>query len=111
MESFISKSLIELRKSKHLTQTQFGKLLGMSRSKVSSWEIGRRDISVSDAVIICDYFDISLDCFLNPNNISCKKVIDVLENYINNKEVSYQEKHEIFKKIEDALEKDSICLS
>ncbi len=111
MEVLISKSIMNLRKSKKLTQTEFGKLLGMSRSKVSSWEIGRRDISVTDAIIICNYFDISLDCFLNSKKISCKKVIDVLENCVNSEEISQQEKNDMFEKIENILEENSLCLT
>lgn len=103
MEKFISKSLIQLRKSKKYTQTQFGRALGMSRSKVSSWEVGRRDISVADAVIICDYFQISLDSLLNPGKITGRKVISLVEGFIRNENVSEKEKGETLKLIEEAF--------
>ena len=105
MERFISKSLINLRKSKKLTQTQFGKMLGMSRSKVSSWEVGRRDLSVSDAIIISEYFNMSLDVLLNPRKITSEKIINCLEYYINYAEVPISEKQEVFAKIEEIFEK------
>lgn len=49
-----------LRKSRHITQEQLGKAVGVSMQAVSRWECGGApDISVLP--LIADYFDISLD--------------------------------------------------
>ena len=44
-----------LRKDRNLSQAQLGKALGVSRSKISSWEMGRRELSVKDAVKVANY--------------------------------------------------------
>lgn len=54
------------RKSKQLSQRALGKALGISRSKVSNWEIGRRDLTVGEAVEVANFFEISLEELVNP---------------------------------------------
>lgn len=103
MNKGISTTLKELRESKNLTQIAFGKELGMSRSKISSWETGRRDLSIYDAIAICDFYDISLDGLLNPNNISEKKLIDFSENYIKKYGISLEEKQKRIKQINESF--------
>lgn len=104
MERFISKELMNLRKSQKLTQSEFGKLLGMSRSKVSSWEIGRRDISIADAIILSDYFEISLDCLLNPEKVNTKKVVNIIKQCVKNFENMDNERLELFRAMKEILE-------
>lgn len=99
MEKYISKALIKLRKSKKLSQSQFGKLLGMSRSKISSWEVGRRDISISDAVIVCDYFDMSLDNLLNPHKVNYNKIISMIDTLVLDEHVTEKDKERAFNQI------------
>ena len=106
MNKSISKYLIELRAQKGLTQVELGKELGMSRSKVSSWEIGRRDISISDAVIISDYFNISLEHILNPKGITDEKIMDIIDLYIKNSKISVDKKMKLIENINETLEKE-----
>ncbi len=108
MNKKISEYLVELRLKKGLTQLELGKELGMSRSKVSSWEIGRRDISVSDAVIISDYFNISLEHILNPEGMTNEKIIDVMDLYIKNSKTSFKDKTKIIEYINENLEKELV---
>lgn len=65
MNNNISETLKMLRKNRKLSQARLGKEIGVSRSKISSWEIGRRDISLDDAIIIANYFEITLDSLVN----------------------------------------------
>ena len=108
MEKMVSKSLIKLRKNKKLTQTQLGDKLGMSRSKVSSWEVGRRDLSVMDSIIISDFFEISLDVLLNASNINTKKIMNCMEFYIEKDDISYEEKYKALKQLEERLEEELV---
>lgn len=104
MNKNISVYLAELRVEKGLTQFELGKELGMSRSKVSSWEIGRRDLSISDAVIIANYFNISLDHLLNPHEVTSGKIKDLSKLYFDNLKISNIEKEKTFNEIQDILD-------
>lgn len=62
--STIGERIRELRKSKNMTQTEFGKKFGIVKSTVSSYETGN---SVPDDEIkraICNYFNVSADYLL-----------------------------------------------
>jgi len=61
MTNNITHGIKKLRKNNNLTQARLGKALGVSRSKVSSWELGRRELSLKDAVQVANYFHVSLD--------------------------------------------------
>lgn len=99
----ISKNVAELRKSLKVSQDEFGYRIGVSRSKVSSWEIGRRDISISDAVAICNYYNISLDSLLNPKAINSEKLMDILNTFVQNRKLSPKEKEEICKRLQNVF--------
>ncbi len=103
MNKSISIFLAELRAKKGLTQAELGKALGMSRSKVSSWEIGRRDLSISDAVIIANYFDISLDHILNPKGITSGKINDIFSLYLKSSKIPVEEKENVIQEIQERI--------
>ena len=50
MNNVISNKLKDIRKHKNITQEQLAEKLDISRSKVSSWETNRRDITMTDAI-------------------------------------------------------------
>ena len=50
MNDLIVDKLKELRKNKKITQEQLAEKLDISRSKVSSWETNRRDMSITEAI-------------------------------------------------------------
>ena len=70
MDKRISESLRKLRISRNLSQSNLGKAIGISRSKISSWEIGRRDISMNDAIVVVNFFGVNLDLLMNPDQIA-----------------------------------------
>lgn len=82
MEESVAKRLVFLRKSKKYSQYELGKKLGMSRSKISNIEQGRRGVNLEDAVEICDYFGICLERFICPEKITYKKVISMIDSYL-----------------------------
>lgn len=82
MEESVAKRLVFLRKSKKYSQYELGKKLGMSRSKISNIEQGRRGVNLEDAIEICDYFEICLERFVCPERITYKKIISMIDSYL-----------------------------
>lgn len=82
MEESVAKRLVFLRKSKKYSQYELGKKLGMSRSKISNIEQGRRNVNLEDAIEICDYFEICVESFVCPERITYKKIINMIDSYL-----------------------------
>ena len=53
-----------LRENKELTQTEFGKLTGMTQRKISYIECGKYEPSIEDIVSICTVSGVSADWLL-----------------------------------------------
>ena len=66
MNNIISNKLKDIRKNRNITQEQLAEKLDVSRSKISSWETNRRDITMTDAVKLANLYNISLDNMFNP---------------------------------------------
>lgn len=64
----ISKKIYALRTSYNLTQTEFGKIAGVSDKAVSAWENGIRDPKIKPIQRICDHFGIDINAFIDQNN-------------------------------------------
>ena len=77
MNSTISDKIRNIRKVNQLTQEEFAEELNISRSKVSSWERTRRDMSITDAINIAKQFNLSLDNFFENENISAEEYIEL----------------------------------
>ena len=73
--------------------------LNISRSKVSSWETGRREMSLYDAVIVSDYFDVSMDNLFNKKALNSEQILQIARRYFENDKISLEEKKETLKKI------------
>ena len=56
-----NEKLIELRKSKELSQDELGNELGVSRQTISKWELGQSYPDFQRLVLLSDYFGLSLD--------------------------------------------------
>ena len=72
MDYIIIEKLKKLRKSKKITQEQLAEKLDISRSKVSSWETNRRDMSITEAIRLANIYEVSLD-----NLFEIKKITEV----------------------------------
>ena len=57
-----------LRKSKKLSQTEFGEALGLATSTVSGYEKGNRMPDLNTLNKIADFFDVSVDYLLDREN-------------------------------------------
>lgn len=84
---------------KRVSQEKMAEDLNISRSKVSSWETGRREMSLYDAVIISDYFDVSMDNLFNKKALNSEQVLQIAKRYFDNDKISLEEKKETLKKI------------
>lgn len=51
----------QLRKEKHLSQTELAKQLHVSQATITAWETGRSDPSISALNALADYFNVSTD--------------------------------------------------
>jgi transcriptional regulator with XRE-family HTH domain len=84
---------------KGVSQEKMVEDLNISRSKVSSWETGRREMSLYDAVIISDYFDVSMDNLFNKKALNSEQVLQIAKRYLENDKISLEEKKETLKRI------------
>ena len=65
--TMISENLKYLRHLKKLTQEVIADDLGVTRSRISSYEEGRAAPSINFLIIVSDYFNISIDELLREN--------------------------------------------
>lgn len=61
--------LIELRKSRNLSQTELGKILSMTQRSISRFETGETFPDERTLNLIADYFNVSVDYLLARTNI------------------------------------------
>ena len=88
-----------LRILKGVAQEKMAEDLNISRSKVSSWETGRREMSLYDAIVISDYFEVSMDNLFNKKALNSEQVLQIVKRYFNNDKISLDEKKETLKKM------------
>lgn len=101
MELIISKKIKELRKNNKLTQEQFAEELDISRSKVSSWERTKRDMTITDAIKMSTRFHISLDNFFEIKDIKEEEYIKISDKFFKNTKIDIDKKMEIIGVIND----------
>lgn len=64
MSGEIGKRIQEIRKSKHMKQTDLAELMGFSPSAISGWETGSRQVKSEELKKIADIFGVSVDHLL-----------------------------------------------
>lgn len=87
-----NEKLMELRKSKGLSQDELGNALGVSRQTISKWELAQSYPDFQRLVLLSDYFGISLDALV--------KDIDVRD--IRNKNLSEKQLSAIYEDVSSA---------
>lgn len=108
MNNIISNKLKDIRKSRNITQEQLAEKLDVSRSKISSWETNRRDITMTDAINLANLYNISLDNMFNPKPLEEKEYIELSERFFCNPDIKLKEKVRIIKLIETSLKNNNI---
>ena len=82
-----NEKLIELRKSKGLSQDELGQALGVSRQTISKWELAQSYPDFQRLVLLSDYFGLSLDALVKDidvqevrsKNFSEKQLVSIYE--------------------------------
>lgn len=108
MDWNVIEKIRKLRKDNNVTQEQLAERLEISRSKVSSWETNRREMSITEAVKIANMFEVSLDNLFDTKNIGKKQFIEVANKFIKNKNIELKEKIIIIELITDSLKKNNL---
>ena len=116
---FLGYRLKSLRKQKHLSQSDLGKLLGVSKVSISGYENGLRVPSMEILLLMLNVFDISADYILgreikavcegsDDNNIFLSKSdIDII-NEIKHKPDLYNKIAENPKRFFNGIDKNNI---
>jgi DNA-binding XRE family transcriptional regulator len=63
--SAFAKNLRLLRDSKNLSRREFGEKIGVSQFVITAWEESRSECSLSQAVKIAQFFEVTTDNLLN----------------------------------------------
>ena len=61
--------LRELREDSDLTQTELGKIIGMSQTGYSKYECGENDIPTGILIKLADFYNTSVDYLLGRTNV------------------------------------------
>jgi len=59
--NLFSDKLKELRKTHNLSQVELGKAIGLSKQTINDIEHNRSKTTLDRAIVIADYFNVSLD--------------------------------------------------
>lgn len=62
-------------------------------------ETGRREMSLYDAIIISDYFNVSMDNLFNKKALNSEEFMQIAKRYFENDKIPFEEKKEILKKM------------
>ena len=87
--------IIELRKSKGLSQDELGNAIGVSRQTISKWETGQNYPDFQRLVLLSDYFGMSLDTLvkdinveeIREKNLSEKQISEIYDEVTNAKKI------------------------
>ncbi|MDN5276299.1 MAG: hypothetical protein PWR01_264 [Clostridiales bacterium] len=77
--------LRKLRKERKMTQTDLGKILGLSTSAIGMYEQGRRDPDSNTLQKIADIFNVTVDYLLGRSDIRNPYIFDEKKSTENNK--------------------------
>lgn len=95
MKESIIDNLRDVRKNNNYTQEKFAEKLDISRSKVSSWENGKREMNINDAINIANLCKVSLDNLLEIEEILEEEYIKIFGKFIKSEGIDLKHKIEI----------------
>ena len=61
--------LKELRREKNISQKQLADFLNMSKMAISHWESGHSEPSISQLILLSEYFDVSVDYLIGKTDL------------------------------------------
>ena len=110
MKRSIINKLRDIRKNNNYTQESFAELLDISRSKVSSWENGKRDMNIKDAMKIAKECNVSLDNLFETKAISENEYTEIFKKFLQSSNITFDRKLKILESALDALKHENIDL-
>ena len=79
----IGSRIKDLRKGKKMSQSDLGKIIGVSQTTVTAWETGRAEPSSAYISKLADFFNVSADYLLGRpeknGTTKCDKIEDMLD--------------------------------
>ncbi len=87
LNDIVSSNLINLRKSKNLTQQQLAELFDYSDKTVSKWELGQSIPSVEVLKSLADFYGVSIDAIVSQSGGFNVKQMKTSRQNLNNKMV------------------------
>ena len=67
--SIFKDRLRELRLEKGISQNDLGKILNVSKMAISHWESGHSEPSITQLIILANYFEVSVDYLVAKEDI------------------------------------------
>ena len=61
--------LKELRLEKGISQNDLGKILNLSKMAISHWESGHSEPSITQLIVLANYFEVSVDYLIAKEDI------------------------------------------
>ncbi|MBR3888654.1 MAG: helix-turn-helix transcriptional regulator [Clostridia bacterium] len=110
MKKSIINRLREIRRKNNYTQEDFAEKLDISRSKVSSWENGKRDMNIKDAIKIAKECNVSLDNLFETKVISESEYTEIFKKFLQSSNITFDRKLKILEGALDALKYENIDL-
>ena len=92
MSIILGKKLKELRTEKGLLQIDVAKAIGVSKTTICHWEIGRQEPCTEDIKKICIFFNVSADYLLDLEDESGRKIYKINNNIHHNRVVNINQK-------------------
>ena len=105
--NYIAKRIKEIRKNYGLSQENLAEILHTNRVRISKIENEKTSLTFNEALIICKNFDISIETFFETTNLSSNDYIKISSRYINNPNITFEEKRDVLKNIHIRLE--TVC--
>ena len=72
----------ELRQTKGLMQGELARMIGVSQSTLSYWEMGKYDIDPESMKRLAEIFDVSVDYLIYNDSVKRRKPLGVFSNVI-----------------------------
>lgn len=99
--SHFSEKLIELRKSRGLSQQQLAEALGLSRSAIGMYETGKREPDMDVLKIFSEFFMVDMNTLVSPPSDRTNELNELLETLRNREDMRM-----LFKLAKDATPED-----
>jgi len=94
----IGKKIKAIRKTRGLSQQQLADLMDVTRSTISNWECGRRSPHLNELESLANKLNVTLEYF-KASGDDVKELLAKASQVFNDKNVSSQEKADIYKEL------------